>query len=405
MKRGAAGQANERGGGNRAQRRGSKGFNVQEAGMGAEHPNSRADKAMQRRNRLLAKRRARRRGHLPDVVEEKPDLRDLDIPMENIAIDDEDKTLYLDISDRGYEPDELIDFMTEHFGNNHPDGKVNVMTDDEGNVTGVSWHKDDDEPEGVFPAPKHQIQMDVVNSDPVMLASKQVSGVTTLTDAILSSGGVQGWVPTLNPEILTIELINPEYSGVSVYATPEFHGPGTLALGVEYDGADGAQVVSGETVDFDADAPDALERWAFLVDQFIMRNFAQEPEGDTRIALTEEGRETLANLEALAKLEENLEPRRKSRVVERGYERNHKLVDLVKKRAGYACEVDGCAVELFIKPDGLPYVEVHHLIMMAEGGPDTMENMVCVCANHHRELHYGENREQLKKQLQDLRGE
>lgn len=291
MKRTAVGQTNERGGGNRAERRGGKGFNMQEAGMGAEHPNSRADKAMQRRNKLLAKRRARRKGRLPDLVEEKPDLRDLDIPMENIAIDDEDKTLYLDISDRGYEPDELIDFMTEHFGNNHPDGKVNVMTDDEGNVTGVSWHKDDDGPDDVFPAPKHQIQMDTVNSDPILIASKQ-----------------------------------------------------------------------------------SLEAQEEIPSEIV-------------------------------KLEENLIPRRKSRVVERGYERNHKLVDLVKKRAGYACEVDGCAVELFIKPDGLAYVEVHHLIMMAEGGPDTMENMVCVCANHHRELHYGKNREQLKKQLQDLRGE
>tara|TARA_Y100000361_G_scaffold145767_1_gene155421 strand:+ start:816 stop:1433 length:618 start_codon:yes stop_codon:yes gene_type:complete len=104
-----------------------------------------------------------------------------------------------------------------------------------------------------------------------------------------------------------------------------------------------------------------------------------------------------------AKVEETPKPRRKSRVVERGYERKHKLVDLAKQRADYRCEVAGCTVELFTKPDGQRYVEVHHLIGMAEGGPDTLENLVCVCANHHRELHYGERKEELKKQLQQLR--
>ncbi len=105
----------------------------------------------------------------------------------------------------------------------------------------------------------------------------------------------------------------------------------------------------------------------------------------------------------LEEVEETPKPRRKSRVVERGYERKHKLVDLAKHRADYRCEVAGCTVELFTKPDGQRYVEVHHLIGMAEGGPDTLENLVCVCANHHRELHYGERKEELKKQLQQLR--
>ncbi len=109
------------------------------------------------------------------------------------------------------------------------------------------------------------------------------------------------------------------------------------------------------------------------------------------------GRETNAEVEEAPK------PRRKSRVVERGYERKHKLVDLAKQRADYRCELAGCTVELFTKPDGQRYVEVHHLIGMAEGGPDTLENLVCVCANHHRELHYGERKEELKKQLQQLR--
>ena len=96
-------------------------------------------------------------------------------------------------------------------------------------------------------------------------------------------------------------------------------------------------------------------------------------------------------------------PRRKSRVIERGYVRDHKIVDLAKKRAEYLCEVRGCVSELFNTSSGHPYLEVHHLIMMSEGGADTMENVACVCANHHRELHYGLEKQGLKRRLQNLR--
>ena len=49
--------------------------------------------------------------------------------------------------------------------------------------------------------------------------------------------------------------------------------------------------------------------------------------------------------------------------------------------------------------DGLPYLEVHHVRKLAERGPDLVSNAVAICPNCHRELHYGENAQQLVVRL------
>ena len=39
--------------------------------------------------------------------------------------------------------------------------------------------------------------------------------------------------------------------------------------------------------------------------------------------------------------------------------------------------------------DQSPYLEVHHQILLAHGGEDTVENAIALCPNCHREMHYG----------------
>ena len=43
----------------------------------------------------------------------------------------------------------------------------------------------------------------------------------------------------------------------------------------------------------------------------------------------------------------------------------------------------------FVKANGLPFLEVHHLVRLADDGPDIIENAVAICPNCHRELHSG----------------
>lgn len=70
------------------------------------------------------------------------------------------------------------------------------------------------------------------------------------------------------------------------------------------------------------------------------------------------------------------------------YQRNPDVVAAVLERADGHCE--RCRNPApFRRSDGTPYLEVHHSIRLADGGPDTVANALALCPNCHRELHYG----------------
>lgn len=71
------------------------------------------------------------------------------------------------------------------------------------------------------------------------------------------------------------------------------------------------------------------------------------------------------------------------------YQRNPYVVAAVLLRAAGHCESCREAAPFRKKRDGLPYLEVHHTIPLAEGGDDTIENAEALCPNCHREAHYG----------------
>jgi hypothetical protein len=48
-------------------------------------------------------------------------------------------------------------------------------------------------------------------------------------------------------------------------------------------------------------------------------------------------------------------------------------------------------------------METHHLLPLAEGGADVIENTACLRAVHHREIHCGKNRAALTEALRTLR--
>ncbi len=69
----------------------------------------------------------------------------------------------------------------------------------------------------------------------------------------------------------------------------------------------------------------------------------------------------------------------------------------VVERAQGRCE--HCGELGFRRADGSHYVEAHHIISLAVQGPDTLDNVIALCPNHHREAHFGEDREQLETQF------
>ena len=65
--------------------------------------------------------------------------------------------------------------------------------------------------------------------------------------------------------------------------------------------------------------------------------------------------------------------------------------------ADFKCEL--CESQSFLDVNELPYLELHHVKRLADGGSDTIKNAVCLCPNCHRACHYAANREELKDQL------
>lgn len=79
--------------------------------------------------------------------------------------------------------------------------------------------------------------------------------------------------------------------------------------------------------------------------------------------------------------------------------RRPRVVEVVLRRAGGHCERPGCSAELFETDDGAPYLEVHHLDLLADDGPDHPENAAALCPSCHRRLHSGGDRASLLPQL------
>lgn len=73
-------------------------------------------------------------------------------------------------------------------------------------------------------------------------------------------------------------------------------------------------------------------------------------------------------------------------LIAKSYERDQNLNRLIKQARGESCQICG---HYFLTPDGGRYVECHHLEHLANEGLDCSKNILVVCANHHRQLHYG----------------
>ena len=88
------------------------------------------------------------------------------------------------------------------------------------------------------------------------------------------------------------------------------------------------------------------------------------------------------------------------RVTVRQFRRSRTVKRYAKARAKGCCQLCGEKAP-FCDIDGTPYLEIHHVIWLAQGGPDTIENTVALCPNCHKKMHVL-NREEDIKHLQDI---
>lgn len=79
-----------------------------------------------------------------------------------------------------------------------------------------------------------------------------------------------------------------------------------------------------------------------------------------------------------------------------GFRRDDRVRGYVIRRANGLCEY--CGDPGFLMKAGR-YLEAHHIIGLANEGPDTLANVIAVCANHHREAHYGLKAVELEREF------
>jgi 5-methylcytosine-specific restriction endonuclease McrA len=88
---------------------------------------------------------------------------------------------------------------------------------------------------------------------------------------------------------------------------------------------------------------------------------------------------------------------RPARVAHTGlhYARDPRVRAAVMKRAGGVCEY--CGEQGFRCPDGTRYLEAHHILALADEGEDRMTNVIAICPGEHREVHFGERRDEMER--------
>jgi 5-methylcytosine-specific restriction protein A len=80
------------------------------------------------------------------------------------------------------------------------------------------------------------------------------------------------------------------------------------------------------------------------------------------------------------------------------FARDPKVVTWILAEAAGICEC--CSKPApFTREDGSPFLEVHHILRLADGGEDTVNNAVALCPNCHRELHYGTEKSELAARI------
>lgn len=87
-------------------------------------------------------------------------------------------------------------------------------------------------------------------------------------------------------------------------------------------------------------------------------------------------------------------------VTRNDFVRDPYVVQAALLRSRGKCEMPGCDAKLFSKPEDVPYLEVHHVIPLGEGGDDSLANAAALCPSCHREQHHGKLKMEKRAQLQ-----
>ena len=83
-------------------------------------------------------------------------------------------------------------------------------------------------------------------------------------------------------------------------------------------------------------------------------------------------------------------PERREYLIE-AYVRRVRWARLAREAFGDYCLFGACK-NTFLRNDGTPYIEVHHIIPLYKNGENSLHNLCVLCAHHHKMAHFADAR-------------
>lgn len=82
------------------------------------------------------------------------------------------------------------------------------------------------------------------------------------------------------------------------------------------------------------------------------------------------------------------------------YVRNARWAQQARDVFGDYCLYDKCK-NTFLRDDGTPYIELHHIIPLCRNGENSLQNLCVLCAHHHKMAHFADYKttEKMKSML------
>ena len=87
--------------------------------------------------------------------------------------------------------------------------------------------------------------------------------------------------------------------------------------------------------------------------------------------------------------------------LQQAYYRSAAIIAYTLARAVGSCEACGNEA-LFITSNGRPYLEVHYIRRISDGGPDHPEGVAAICPNCHKRSHYSNDGEEYNSHMREI---